>query len=56
MSEYITNETIYVGSKDCHRCGKIMAPVEAMYSHDGKTCSNCRNAKMQQHVKQGMSE
>ena len=56
MSEHTFTDTIYVGSKECGRCGNIMAPVEASYSHDGRTCANCRNAKMQAHVKQGMSE
>lgn len=56
MSEHTFTDTIYVGSRECGRCGNIMAPVEASYSHDGRTCANCRNAKMQAHVKQGMSE
>lgn len=52
----ISVETIYQGSKVCSRCGDLMTPMEVMYSHDGKTCSSCRNAKMEKHVRQGMSE
>jgi formylmethanofuran dehydrogenase subunit E len=56
MTSHTFTETIYIGSKECHRCGNIMAPVEAAYSHDGHTCSSCRNAKMEKHERDGMSE
>lgn len=56
MSDHTFTETVYMGSKECTRCGNIMAPVEAMYSHNGTTCASCRNAKMETHVRQGMSE
>lgn len=56
MSDHTFTETVYMGSKECTRCGDIMAPVEAMYSHNGTTCASCRNAKMETHVRQGMSD
>lgn len=52
----ISTQTIYDGSSLCRRCGAIMTPMEVLYSYDGRTCPTCRNAKMQSHVKQGMSE
>jgi formylmethanofuran dehydrogenase subunit E len=49
--DHTTTETIYSGSKECNKCGNIMAPIEAMYSHDGATCATCRNDKMMSRVK-----
>jgi hypothetical protein len=51
----IYTETIYSGSKECRSCGNIMGPYEAMQVHKG-ICGNCRSSKMEQLVRQGMSE
>lgn len=56
MSDHTFTDTVYMGSKECSRCGAIMDPLQVMYSHNGATCPNCRNAKMESHVRQGMSE
>jgi DNA-directed RNA polymerase subunit RPC12/RpoP len=56
VNDVTFTDTVYAGSKECRRCGNIMSPTETMYSHDGATCPSCRNAKMEQQVRQGMSE
>jgi DNA-directed RNA polymerase subunit RPC12/RpoP len=56
VSDHTFTDTVYMGSKECSRCGAIMDPLQVMYSHNGATCPNCRNAKMESHVRQGMSE
>jgi|APCry1669190327_1035288.scaffolds.fasta_scaffold00626_11 hypothetical protein len=55
MLDDISTETIYDGSVPCRRCGMVMTPLEVMYSYDGRTCPACRNAKMEAHVRGGMS-
>jgi hypothetical protein len=41
MSSSISNQTEYNYSDTCDKCGKMIQPVERLYSRDNGKCKDC---------------
>jgi hypothetical protein len=52
----VTTESFYEGTAHCPNCGKLMDPVEVLFSGPTNCCVMCRNAMAAQHAKEAMSK
>ena len=50
------DETVYNYSSICEQCGKIVNPVERVFSGDTGICAECRNKEFSKRLKNGMAQ